>query len=91
MLAHLAPVTTACANRHHPTRDHADSRTTRVATRPSAVGESAVSTRTVIHGSNEGQSPRLYQITTYVDFIWNISALERFLEHFHPFRTLLGF
>ena len=50
---------TACVNRRQPTSDHADSRTTRVATRASASGESAVSTKTVIHGSNEGQSPRL--------------------------------
>ena len=41
------------------TLNYADSRTTRVATRASALGESTVSTRVVIIGSNEGQSSRL--------------------------------
>lgn len=42
-----------------PTNDYADSRTTRDATRASALGEITVSTKAVINGSNEGQSPRL--------------------------------
>lgn len=60
---------TAYLSQARPAADYADSRTTRCATRVSAVGVRTESTRAVIIGSNEGQSPRLDWTKSPLSFV----------------------